>query len=75
MIAIGAELEHLPVLHRGDEAAERLADAAVGDALLGGHRRPSACYWLAVTRTVPLARSSWRSTVRLVAPSCTAISA
>ena len=41
VVAVGAELRQAAVVDRGDHAAERLADAAKGDAFLDRHASPS----------------------------------
>ena len=41
VIGVGSELRHLAVVDRGDEAAERLADPAVGDVLGRAHDFPA----------------------------------
>ena len=76
MVAVRAQLDELAVLHRRHEAAERLADPAVGDVLLGGHGRHEATIRMAAlagsytasSRSRLRPRSSCRSTVRGVSP-------
>ena len=59
VVAVRAQLDELAVLDRRHEAAERLADPAVGDVLLGGHgRREAPVRWAGASAGILYGASS-----------------